>query len=580
MTDTGAGAVRSGGGATNGEPQRLGDRLVSLGLITADQLRIALHEQRERSGGRKMLGNTLVELGFMTESTLAAVLAERTGLNHIDLTTSVLDAEVVQLLPKRQAQLLRAIPVAMDPGSVKIAMADPYDVMAIDQLRRVFPRNVDIVPLVSGDTEIMDAIDQYYGYEMSIDGILREMETGEFDPTSLEEGSNRYLHPVVRLVNALVLDGVKSGASDLHFEPEQSFVRLRLRIDGVLVQVQALHKDHWPAISHRLKIMSKMNIADTRSVQDGRFTLNVGNREVDFRVSLLPTVYGENIVIRVLDHARSLQPLDSLGFSEGNIDQLRRLLKRPEGIVIITGPTGSGKTTTLYSMLREISSVEVNIMTLEDPVEFQLPLIRQTQVHEQIGLTFAQGIRTMLRQDPDIVFVGEMRDDETAQMALRAGMTGHQVFSTLHTNDAVGVIPRLIDLGLKPSMLAGNIICAIAQRLARRLCPDCRETRTATADECRLLGVDPAAPPTIGKAVGCPACRGTGYRGRVAIAELLRFTSELDDLITASAPRSAIIALAREQGFVSMAEDGIRKVLLGDISVESLIRAVDVTARL
>ena len=557
---------------------RLGDRLLAQRLITEDQLQVALHEQRSSNA---MLGAVLVDLGFINETILAEFLAERSGFDKIDLKSMVLDPALVRRLPKDVAKRLKALPVAIGETTVQVAMADPYDVMAIDQLRRYFPRELDLAPLISGETDILEAIDQYYGYEMSIDGILKELETGVFDLSSLAAEQGQYVHPVVRLVNMIMFDAVKTGASDLHFEPEAFAVRLRYRTDGVMHKVRILHKDHWPAIGHRLKILAAMNIADSRSIQDGRFTLRIGSRNIDFRVSLLPTVHGENIVIRVLDHTKSLLPLEILGYSEHNMTLLRRMLKRPEGIIIVTGPTGSGKTTTLYSMLREVSTTEVNVMTLEDPVEYQMALVRQTQIKEQAGVTFVEGIRAILRQDPDIVFIGEMRDNETAQMALRAGMTGHQVFSTLHTNDAIGAVPRLADLGLSPNMLAGNIICSIAQRLVRKLCPTCKEMLfPATEAECKVLEADPANPPIIARPVGCDDCRYTGYRGRVAVCEVLRFTPEIDDLISRGATRNEIRQMAKEQGFVTMAEDGISKVLKGEINIASLVRAVDMTDRL
>lgn len=557
---------------------RLGDRLVAQRLITKDQLNVALHEQRSTG---KMLGEVLVDLGFISEVKLAGALAERTGFAQINLKSTMLDPQLVHKLPKDVARRLRALPVAVADDHVQVAMADPYDVMAIDQLRRYFPRDKDLLPVVASESEILEAIDQYYGYAMSIEGILKELVTGVFDDTALSAEDGRYEHPVVRLVNALVFDSVKMGASDLHFEPEGSMARLRVRIDGIMTQTQAFHRDHWPAIAQRLKIISGMNIADTRAIQDGRFTMRIGNRDVDFRVSLLPTIHGENIVIRILDHQQSMVPLDRLGFNERNLSMLRRLMMRPEGIVLVTGPTGSGKTTTLYSMLREVSSMDKNTMTLEDPVEYQLGLIRQTQVRESAGIGFAEGVRAMMRQDPDIIFIGEMRDPETSSMALRAAMTGHQVFSTLHTNDAIGVVPRLIDLGMKPSMLAGNIICALAQRLVRRLCNTCKEQiHPATEAECLVLGVDPANPPVIARPVGCEDCRYTGYRGRTSVNEIMRFTPEIDDLMARGGTRKELIDMARQQGFVGMADDGIEKVLAGEINIASLVRAVDMTDRL
>ena len=315
-------------------------------------------------------------------------------------------------------------------------------------------------------------------------------------------------------VNALVAEAVKINASDLHFEPEENFVRLRYRQDGVLFTAQILHKQHWSAIAQRLKIMSNMNIADKLAPQDGRFDLNVGGRGIDFRVSSLPTVWGENIVARVLDQSQSIVPLEKLGFSPSNLEKIRKAQDRPEGIIIVTGPTGSGKTTSLYSMIAEINNVEVNIQTMEDPVEYSLPMIRQTPIREGI-LDFADGIKAILRQDPDIIFIGEIRDGVTAEMALKAAMTGHQVYTTLHTNDSFGAIPRLLDLGLKPGMIAGAIVAIFAQRLVRRVCKDCAESHIATEEECNLLGLNVAEPPTIFSAHqgGCHICKGLGYKG-------------------------------------------------------------------
>ncbi|MBF0560461.1 MAG: type II/IV secretion system protein [Alphaproteobacteria bacterium] len=557
---------------------RMGDKLVALGLITTDQLEVALHEKRRSN---KMLGNVLVDLGFVAEATLTAILAERTGSESFDPTRAVIDPAIATRLPKEVAVRHKVLLIGLDQGTAHLAMADPYDVLALDVVRRYLPPDTETVPLVCPESILFDLVDRAYGAQLSIDGMLREIQTGEFDPTSIQNEHGRYLHPVVRLINALLLDAARQGASDLHFEPEGNFIRLRYRIDGVMLPIRAFHVDYWGAMSQRLKLMSGMNIAETRMPQDGRFTLFVANREVDFRVSSMPTVFGENIVLRVLDHVKALRSLSELGFSPQALTAMERMLRRPEGILVVTGPTGSGKTTTLYAMLNKIKSVELNIKTLEDPVEYKLGLVRQTQVREASGLTFAEGIRAMLRQDPDILFIGEVRDPETAQMALRASMTGHQVFSTVHTNDAVGVVARLIDLGMPIGMMAGNIIGSMSQRLTRVLCVHCKEMGPATAEECQLLGVDPAHPPVIGHARhgGCPECRHTGYRGRVAIAEVIEFTPEIDELVVAGATRGAILDMARRQGFISIVEDGIGKVLAGETSVAALSRAVHLVAR-
>ncbi|MBI4969783.1 MAG: Flp pilus assembly complex ATPase component TadA [Rhodospirillales bacterium] len=567
------GAPAGGGGGL----ARIGDKLVEMGLISKDQLQVALFEKKRSN---KMLGQTLIDLGFITEQALSQVLASSSGFERFDPKSTVVEPELVRKFPKEVAARYRVFPVAADSQTARLAMADIYDVLALDQARRYFPSGVEILPLVCSETEIAEAIDQYYGYELSIDGVLRELETGKHDTSAAAlSGDTGYVHPLVRLVNALVLDAVKVGASDIHFEPEGMFLRLRYRIDGVMTQVRTIHKNHWPAISHRLKIVSGMNIADKINPQDGRFGINVGNHKVDFRVSALPTVHGENIVLRILDRSRSLLGIDKLGLSEANEALLLRLLKRPEGIIIVTGPTGSGKTTTLYGVLHHINSLDINIMTLEDPVEYELPLIRQSQVREGTGLNFADGVRALLRQDPDVIFIGEVRDKDTATMALRAAMTGHQVFTTLHTNDAPGALPRLVDLGMEVTLMAGNIIGILAQRLARRLCA-CRTMRPASHDECRILGANPAHPPVIGHPTGCEACRMTGYKGRIAVHELLPMNKELDEMVINGVSMNTLREAARKFGYIPMADDGIAKVLKGIISMDSLIETVDVTDRL
>ncbi len=408
---------------------------------------------------------------------------------------------------------------------------------------------------------------------------LESLEAGEDEETEyVEQTEGGYLHPLVRLVNALLLDAIKSGASDVHFEPEGNFLRLRYRIDGEMTQIRTLHKRHWAAACHRIKLMGGMNIADRLNPQDGRFTLEIGNRKVDFRASSLPTIHGENVVLRILDKSQTLVTIDKLGYTEHNYGLIKKMVQKPEGVIIVTGPTGSGKTTTLYAIMAYINSLDVNIMTLEDPVEYELSLIRQAQVREGSSLSFSEGIRTLMRQDPDVILVGEVRDSGTATMALRAAMTGHQVYTTLHTNDAAGCIPRLIDLGLKPSLMASNIIGIIAQRLVRKLC-DCKEMRPATEKECKLLRADPANPPTIGHPKGCDNCRKSGYKGRIAASEILPFSDEVDELVLQDAPLSQIKKAAEKVGFVPMIEDAVAKVLEGKTSIDAAMKIVDFTDR-
>jgi len=554
-----------------GAGQLVGDRLVEGGFITRDQLNIALHEQRAKG---QMIGSVLVKLGFLDEDALASVLAERTGYEAVDLKQIMFDPALLKRLPKAVASRCRAVPLRLEGSRLDVAMADPYDIVAMDAIRRHFPRPIELVPFVSSQADIMDVLEHTYGFTSSVDDILKELETGQTLETP--EGAD-YQHPVVRLVNTLLFDAVKRGASDVHLEPENNFVRVRYRIDGCLQQVRALRNTHWPALSHRLKIMAGMNIADTRSIQDGRFQLQAGGGDVDFRVAIMPTVWGETIAVRLLDHRRSLLPLTGLGFNATAISALERIMERPQGITLVTGPTGSGKTTTLYSVLRRLSSVDVNIATLEEPVEYQLDLIRQTAVHEAQGLSFGAGVRGVLRMDPDIIFIGEIRDNDTAQMALRAAITGHQVYSTLHCIDALGAVPRLVDLGLSPRMIAGNVNGIIAQRLVRKLCPQCKRKRRATPDERRLLRVHGSKKTFIAEAKGCEFCSGTGRRGRTVIAEILRLTPELDDMIAADAGRLALEKQALAGGFRKLQDDGIARVLAGDIALSDLRRIVDLT---
>ncbi len=556
--------------------KRMGERMVDMGLITNDQLNVALQEKKISS---KMLGEILVELGFIDEETLTMFLAETSGFGIFDPRSTIVDGDALALIEKNLAIKHQILPISIDDGYAHIAMADPYDVVALDTLRRFLPKGLQIKPHITTAGVLSEAIDAAYGYASSIKDILQELEEGkeQKDVANLS-GAEAFSHPIVRLVNALVFEAVKIGASDLHFEPEENFVRLRYRLDGVLFTAQILHKQHWSGISQRLKILSDMNIADKLAPQDGRFNLNVGGREADFRVSSLPTVFGENIVLRVLDKSASIMPLSALGFSEENKKKIKVATSRPEGIVIVTGPTGSGKTTTLYSMLNEINDVKVNIQTLEDPVEYSLPMIRQTPVREGV-LEFADGIKALLRQDPDIIFIGEIRDQTTAGMALKAAMTGHQVYTSLHTNDSFGALPRLFDLGMKPGMVAGAIIAVFAQRLARRLCQSCKIEHVPDEEEREILGLEPDEDLIIYKAhpEGCEACGNNGYKGRVAVVEILLFDEDLDALVAGNASKAEIKDLAMKKGFKSMRDDGILKIKEGFTSMEALARVVDLT---
>jgi general secretion pathway protein E/type IV pilus assembly protein PilB len=445
----------------------------------------------------------------------------------------------------------------------------------------LLPENVEVDSLIAGESEIDRAIDQYYGHELSIDGILHEIETGEIDWKSLSASDDEYSQPVVRLIDSILTDAVKREASDIHFEPEANFLRIRYRIDGMLRQIRALHKSYWPAMTVRIKVLSGMNIAEMRAPQDGRISLTVSGRQIDFRAACQPTIHGENIVLRILDRQKGIVPLEHLGLAEDHLQRLKLMIARPEGIILVTGPTGSGKTTTLYSVLNHINSENIHIMTLEDPVEYPMALVRQTSISETAKLDFANGIRSMMRQDPDVILVGEIRDAETAEMAFRAAMTGHQVYSTLHTNSAIGAIPRLLDIGVLPDVMAGNIIGIVAQRLIRHLCDHCKSPYHAEPHEMQLLGLpDDSKRPLLYRASGCDLCDYQGYRGRIAIMELLRIDAGIDELIARRATTHEIRNRALLQGFSTLADDGMRRVLNGSTSLEEIGRVVDLTDRM
>lgn len=558
---------------------RLGELMVQQGLISQDQLRIALIEQEQND---LPLGRQLVRLGFVTEAMVRDTVAHTIGQESVDLSAVVADIEALQMVPQDFCRRYHVLPVAFEESSksMVVAMADLFNVVALDQLRAMLGGQIQLKPVLAAEAQLEEFIDQFYGYELSVDGILREIETGEIDYQSLTAGGDEYTQPVVRLVGALLMDAVKRGASDIHFEPEYAFLRIRYRIDGVLQQIRSLHKSYWGGLAVRLKVVSGLDIAETRAPQDGRLNMNLCGRPIDFRVSTHPTIHGENIVLRVLDREKSIIPMERMGLRPSTLDEMRLMMTRPEGILIVTGPTGSGKTTTLYSLLSHRNTEAVNIMTLEDPVEYPVTMMRQTSVAEVNKVDFANGIRSIMRQDPDIILVGEIRDTDTATMAFRAAMTGHQVFSTLHTNSALGAFPRLADIGILPDIMAGNIIGVVAQRLVRVLCPHCKEVHKLDSLERKILRLKTTDNPQIYKSKGCKLCNQTGYRGRMAIIELLRIDSDFDSLISRRAHLDELQKLALDKGFVTLAEDGVRRILEGYTSLAEVMRVIDLTSRM
>jgi len=573
-----ASAPGAAAGASRKSARRapLGQLLIARGLITQDQLRIALIEQGIR---KQPIGKVLVALGFLSEAMLRDALAADLGTEQVDLSRVVPDRTALELISRDFARTNLVFPVSFDPltHTLKVAVTNPNDIVLLDRLRELLPPDHSVSAIIGAEGDISGAIQQHYEYSWSIDGILNEIETGEIDTESLDASGKDYSGPVVRLVDSILADAVQRRASDLHFEPEAGFLRIRYRIDGVLRQIRAIHHKHWSSMLSRLKIISGMNIAESRAPQDGRCSLTVYGRTIDFRAAAQPTMHGENFVLRVLDRNAALLPLVDLGFEPDQLELVETMISRPIGILLVTGPTGSGKTTTLYSMLQRQNRVDVNIMTLEDPVEYPLPMVRQADLSTGIKMEFASGIRSLMRQDPDIILVGEIRDADTASMAMRAAMTGHQVFSTLHTNSAIGALVRLVDLGLTPELLAGNLVGIIGQRLARRLCHSCREPYEIDADVARMMELSPDAPRVLYRAVGCPKCEYQGYRGRIAIIETLRLDDELDELIVGRCSQWELLRAAQKKGFRPLAGAALRRVVLGDTSFEEAARVVDLT---
>ena len=553
--------------------QPLGRTLVNKGVISNDQLRIALQEQT---------AERLVRLGFLSEATIRDVLSENLGQESVDLAAVIIDPAALALIPKDVARRYQLLPLSVDQVSriLTLAVADPENIIALDQVRALLKNEYRLITQLASESDILHAIDQYYGFELSIDGILHKIEPGEMEYQALQSGVNEFSQPVVRLIDALLTEAVQHSVSDIHFEPESSFLRIRYRVDGVLRQVRSLHKSYWPAMVVRLKVMSNMNIAETRAPQDGRISLRLSGRAIDFRVASHPTTHGENMVLRILDRQKGIVPLDQIGLDDAALNLLKTIIAKPEGIVLITGPTGSGKTTTLYSVLNHINTESINIMTLEDPVEYPIALIRQTSINESVKLDFANGIRSMMRQDPDVILVGEIRDHPTAEMAFRAAMTGHQVYSTLHTNSAIGAIPRLLDIGILPDIMAGNIIGIVAQRLIRVLCRECKYPYQPDAPERKLLGIEAHQDIALYRAVGCETCNHQGYNGRIAIMELLKTDHDLDDLVSRRASTRQIREAALSKGFRPLAMDGIRRILQGVTSLAEVSRVVDLTDRI
>ncbi len=543
----------------------LGQRLIAAGLVNEDQLRIALIEQQRN---RQPLGTLMHTLGFADEPDICNELSRQLGYERFEPHRHAVSADAIRLLPADTARRYRILPIALDAEQRRwrLAMVSPHDPQAQASVRAHTPNGMESEILLAAPGEIEVALDQHYGNTLSIDDILERFEgKGSISPQSGDS-------PAVRLIDALLADAVRRHASDIHFEPEVASLRIRYRIDGQLETIRILHRSTWAALASRIKVIAGMNIAENRLPQDGHLGLTIAGRSIDFRVASQPTIHGECIVLRILDRQKGIVPLEALGIDPPHQALLARMLSRPDGLLLVTGPTGSGKTTTLYSLLNRVRNDGVNIMTLEDPVEYPLPLLRQSSLSDNIKMDFAEGVRSMLRQDPDIMLIGEIRDADTAAMTLRSALTGHQVFATLHAGSAVAALSRLAEFGISPRMLHGNLTGIVAQRLIRRLCPDCRSERPASSAERALIDR-----PTLPRASGCPACRQRGYRGRLVVMEILRIDKTLDLLLAADADPPALHAQARAQGYKSLAENALAAVERGETTLEEVARAVDLS---
>lgn len=549
------------------------DLLVKKGIITREQL-----ESAKAEAGRTgmPLERALEKLGYISEIDIAQAVADSLGVPFMDLTDYLVDPEVVKLIPEATAKKCQAVPLFKIGDSLTVAMSDPSDIEAIDELR-VKSRMSSIDPVLSTSDMIQKVIDQYYGAQGSIkdltEGLTREKL--EEKTRGIARGVAGAIEdtPVIKLVNLLILQAVKDRASDVHIEPEEDMVRVRYRIDGILHEVQQIPKHLQSVLASRIKVMSRMDISETRNPQDGRIQMKMESKSLDLRVSSFPTVHGENIVIRILDKSSVLLGLEDLGFGPKELGDFDKIIRRPNGIILVTGPTGSGKTTTLYAALSTINSTETNIITIEDPVEYEIPLIRQTQINPKAGLTFANGLRSILRQDPDVIMVGEIRDKETAEIAIQASLTGHLVFSTLHTNDAASSLTRLIDMDIEPFLISSSVIGILAQRLVRVICPSCKEKYTPAEEVIKDLNLGDKMEFYRGK--GCNKCKGSGFIGRIGIFEFLLMNDEIKNMVTAKASAVEIKNRAVKLGMRLLYEDGIDKVKKGVTTIEEVLRVTE-----
>lgn len=560
-------------------PKKLGELLVEAGLITSDELNIALANQKDT---KKRLGETIIDLKMASEMDIVRALSTELGIPYIDMSKAVVDPMAVELVPEKIARSHNILPLSADGKVLAVAMLDPLDFEAIDDIR--FSTGYKIRPMVTTKSELLQALDIHYNASQSISDILISDLSQEktlveviheregVDVDALKKKSET--PPIIRMVNLMISDAVKSRASDIHIEPQERRVLVRDRVDGLLREIMELPKWVQGAIVSRIKIMAKMDIAEKRVPQDGRVKLKVDGKEIDLRVSTLPTQYGEKAVMRLLDTKGAAIALESLGFAPRDMDIVSSFISKPHGVILITGPTGSGKTSTLYSILNRLKSTSMNIITLEDPIEYEVEGVNQVMIDEKVGLTFANGLRSVLRQDPNVVMVGEMRDHETAEIAMQASLTGHLVLSTIHTNDASSTVIRLMDLGIQPYLIASSLNAVVAQRLVRVICSYCKEQYVPTADDLMHLRLrEKGAPPfDFYRGRGCEHCKNTGYMGRAGVFEVLPVTSRIKELIVARGAETDIRHAAIAEGMKTLGEDALEKVKMGITTVEEVRR--------
>ncbi|MBK6763748.1 MAG: Flp pilus assembly complex ATPase component TadA [Micrococcales bacterium] len=552
--------------------KQLGDILLAQGLITGDQLEKALLEQR--TAGHS-LGRVLIDLGILTESQVVQALAAQIGMRFVDLTEVTLDGAALTKVPGAVCRRHSAIPIAFEKGRLVVAMSDPANVFAVDDIRSA--SGMSVVPVVATRTDVHAALDRHYRADGELDELTTALDLEEEDDDLASMREVVEDAPIVKFVNLLITQGIQDRASDIHLEPTEYDVRVRFRIDGVLHEVMRSPKSIQSGVISRLKIMSDINIAERRIPQDGRLSVTTNGQKIDLRVATLPTVWGEKIVLRILDNSTAMLDLADLGFRDVNYERYSASFGKPYGMILVVGPTGSGKSTTLYATVNILNRPEVNIITVEDPVEYRLPGVNQVQTHTKAGLTFAAALRSILRSDPDIVLIGEIRDHETAQIAVESALTGHLVLSTLHTNDAPSAVTRLIEMGIEPFLVGSALDCVLAQRLARRLCSKCKQTYQPTAAAFKAAGFaleEGQQVPTIYRAVGCSVCSRTGYKGRVALHEVLPITERIERLAVERASSAQIAVAAREEGMQTLRQDGLAKVLAGVTSLDEVLRVV------